>query len=701
MRIHLDFETKSIVDLKAAGAHVYASDPSTEPLCMAYRFDDEPVQLWKKGEPLPPRLKKEIEAGHTLVCHNAAFEFLIWNFCCVPKFGWPPIPVSQFDCTMIRAYSMGLPGTLENAAKSVGLKAEKDMKGNRVMLQLSKPRAVDKKTGAITWWLPEHSTPKLDIRAKYEHLYRYCKQDVVVECELDKRLLPLSPEEKDLWVLDQKINARGVYCDIETVKVALEIIKIEQKRLNGKMGELTEGMVGTCNSHMSLAKWLNFQKIFNGKKDSDGVLLKVESVDKASVLDMLELSTISPLVKTVLKLRQEAAKNSTAKLKKMISGASSDQRVRGCFQFNGAASTQRWSGRRVQLHNMPRPTIKQPEIEEIVLILKDKSLTTAQKTSKISLFHGAVLPRISDCIRAMLTAAPGKKLISVDFAQIESRVLAWLAGEEKKLGVFRGHGLFYEDAATKIYGVQLHNVDTKQRLVGKVSELSLGFGGGVGAFQSMAKNYFVKVPDREAEQIKVAWRLGNPAIVRYWYDLERAAIAATQSPGQKFAVGPRERRVIYLRKGSFLFCRLPSGRAICYPYPKIETKYMLQDPKTKRYRKFDAKKDAHLRSHAIEKMGLTYMGEENFQFVKKSGYGGLLCENVTQATARDLLAEGITRFEKAGYEIVMHVHDEVVPEVDKNFGTLQEAEDLLCVVPAWAKDLPIKAAGWVGHRYRK
>ena len=291
------------------------------------------------------------------------------------------------------------------------------------------------------------------------------------------------------------------------------------------------------------------------------------------------------------------------------------------------------------------------------------------------------MSRVSDCLRGILKAAPGKKLIAVDFSAIEGRVLAWLAGEETKLNIYRGHGKIYEYTASKIYNItNIANVNKDQRQIGKVAELALGFQGGVVAFQSMAKNYFVKIPDKQANEIKIAWRKDNPAIVSYWYDIERAAIAAVKYPGQKFACGPDGRKVTFLQRGSFLFCRLPSARVICYPYPKMK---IVKTP------------------WGEMKNAMTYKGEENYQFVTKVAYGGLISENVTQATSRDLLAEGMLRFEKHNYKIIMHVHDEIVSEVDINFGSVKEAEDLLCVLPTWAKNLPIHAKGWEGERYRK
>ena len=302
---------------------------------------------------------------------------------------------------------------------------------------------------------------------------------------------------------------------------------------------------------------------------------------------------------------------------------------------------------------------------------------------EISIFYGAPISVITDCIRGFVCAAPGNKLICVDLASIEGRMLAWFANQESALKVYRTHGKIYEHEACNIYNInRIEDVTSDQRQIGKVATLALGYQGGVGAFQSMAKNYFVKVPDERAEQIKVSWRESNTDIVSFWYALEEAAINATQYTSQKFSAGYKNRRVIFLRKGSFLFCRLPSGRAICYPYPKMR---VVMTP------------------WGEPKNALTYMGEDSFthKWVRKVAYGGLICENVTQATARDILVEALHRWELHNYTVIMHVHDEGVAEVPKNFGSVKEAEELFCVVPSWAKDLPINAHGWQGKRYRK
>lgn len=709
MKFHIDFETQSIVNLKTAGIDVYSKHPTTEALCMAWCLDDGPVELWIKGDPFPIDLSLLSKISGQLAAHNAAFEFYIWNFVCAPKYGWPPLPVTSFDCTMIRGYAMGLPGHLANAAMAAGLDRQKDLVGQRIMLQICKPRNgpfencsfchgsgvyANQLCSCVEFYTPE-SAPE-----KYEILYEYCKQDIHVERDYDKRILPLSKVEKKLWELDQLINYRGVYVDRLAIETALQIVEVEKERLSLEIRKVTNNQVATCNAAISLKDWINTFDIYKGAvHSSDGPpstlagekeegILKwykgdkkiCRGVGKDVLADMLEMPDLPPIVTKAIKIRQEAAKSSTAKLKAMLLGMSTDGRVRGCLQFLGAASTGRWAGRRIQFQNMTRPSIGQDQIEEIAHQLRIS--TDSKKTLEwIDIFHGAPMTRIADCLRAMIIAPPGKKFISADFKSIEGIVLPWLAGDEKKLSIFKGHGRVYENTACGIFGItNLDDVTEYQRLIGKVAELACGFQGGVGAFQSMAKVYLVKIADSKAEQIKKAWRKQHPFIEKYWYDVEDTAINAVKYPGEKFSVGPVGRKVVFLQKGSFLFCRLPSGRPICYPYPKM------QNVKTP----WGAIKNA-----------LTYKGDEKGKFIRKVAYGGLIVENITQATARDLLAESMPRVESVGYPIVMHIHDELVSEVDKDFGSLEEMIRLMTIVPSWAKGMPIKASGWVGERFRK
>ncbi len=441
---------------------------------------------------------------------------------------------------------------------------------------------------------------------------------------------------------------------------AVKIVESEKKRLNNRIRTATNGAVAMCTATGQIRDWL----ISKG--------LEVPSVAKADVTEMLTRD-LPQDCREVLLLRQEAAKTSTAKLQAMIKGASAGGRMRGLFQFHGAG-TGRWAGRRVQLQNLPRPKLKQDEIDEAFEML---SLPNAAEL--ITKKQGSPLSVISDCVRGFLRARPGFKFIAADFSAIEARVLAWLAGEERVLDIFRTTGKIYEHAAAGIYQKPMSEITKDERQIGKVAVLALGYGGGKGAFKTMARGYGVDVGDEQADNIKNAWRAANPHIVRYWYELNDAAMLAFVSPG-KHAAGHPGRQVTFLKNGSFLWCRLPSGRVLCYPYPKIES---VETP-------WGEMKDA-----------LTYMSVNSVtkNWERTKTYGGKLAENITQAVSADLLREAMFRLEEKNYPIVMHIHDEVVCEVKS--GNIKEVEEILAEAPTWAKDLPMAAEGWEGLRFRK
>lgn len=654
--LHADFETRSAVDIKKSGADVYARHPSTDFLCLGYQFDDGPRTFIKRNAPLPKEVRDHIICGGRIVGHNVPFELAIWNHVCVHKYAWPCIDLEQAECTMAMAYAMGLPGSLEKAAAAMGITEQKDLAGSRVMQQLSRPREI-LPDGTIIWW------EETDVPEKFEILYKYCLQDVAVEHELYTRLLKLSDRERQIWLMDQRINQRGIQIDLENAARAMKIVDSEKKRLDEAMRKVTKDQVVSCSAVKQLTDWVNNQGI------------TLESVAKADLTAALE-KEIPEDVRAALSYRQEAAKSSTAKLEAMRLRACTDGRVRGIHQYHGAG-TGRWAGRGIQTQNFPRPQIVETEqVEEIFECIKKGS------PREIDMFYGPPMTIISDLLRSFIVAAPGKKFIAGDFSSIESRVLAWLAGGEKKLQIFRTHGKIYEHEAAGIYRIHMDDVDEDQRQTGKVAELSLGFQGGKGAFQQMAKNYSLKVSDEFAEQIKNTWRANNPEIVQYWYALESAAIAAVQNPGRKFKAGAKGREVTYLKNGSFLFCQLPSGRAICYPYPKVE---QIVTP------------------WGAAKEGLTYMSEDalTHKWERQKAYGGLLCENNAQGVARDILADAMIRLENNNYLIAMHIHDEDVCEVDKHFGSVKEFETIMAQVPTWAEGLPIAVKGWEGMRFRK
>lgn len=652
--LHLDWETRSACDIRKAGLYAYAAHPSTEIILASYAFDDGPVLNWFPGEPVPKEIKEHILSQKPVIAHNAQFEKIIGDFVGT-KHGWPILSYEQIRCTMVQAYAMGLPGSLEKASAALGIEQQKDMKGHRLMMKMSQVKEI-LEDGTIVW----HNDP-----TDLQNLASYGRQDVVVEREVDKREIKLSKSEHALWCLDQKINGRGVMVDLPAARKALEVVEKEKVRLNAAMQRVTKNAVATCTATGQLTDWIHFRGV------------QTEGVAKSDVIELLEDPALPPDVREAVSLRQEAAKSSTAKLNAMILSANLDGRVRGTLQFCGAG-TGRWSGRRLQVQNFPRAKYEASDIDTIFdLLLGDRNPGVL-----LNLTYGSPLSVLSNVLRSFIVAAPGNRLIWCDFSAIEARVLAWLAGEVSVLKIFENGGDIYIHAAAKIFGVSPADVTKAQRQIGKVAVLALGYGGGKGAFQAMAKGYNVKVKDQEAESIKENWRASHQNIVRYWHSLNSQAINAVNNPGEKFSTGSQFCQVSYLKKGSFLWCQLPSGRLLCYPYPKIvpyETPW------------------GEMRDT------LTYKGEDSLtkKWDVQKAYGGLLAENITQAVARDLLAESIIRLEKSGYPVVLHVHDEIVCEVPDEFGSRQEMEEIMSEIPSWASGLPISVEGAEGKRYSK
>lgn len=687
MKLHLDFETRSTVDLPATGVYVYAADPTTDAWCAAYAVDDAEPLMWLPGDKPPePLLAALDDRDATIWAHNASFEWSIANLLMIRRYGWPRIPVERMRCTMAMAYAMSLPGALDNAAAALGLAAQKDMAGHRLMMQMARPRKIE--NGTITWW---------DDAERRKRLYAYCVQDVKTEQELSKRVRPLSAKEQKVWELDQRINARGIAVDKNLCRKALKIVADTTDQLDKEMQKVTQLGVGACSNVQQLLNWVKKQGI-----DCD-------SVSKDSVVDLLAEVELPDNVRRALTLRQEAAKTSTAKIETLLEGMSADGRARGLLQYH-AASTGRWGGRRFQPQNLPRPKLEKAEISRALKLIDtgDHAL--------IDMVYGAPLSVVSDCIRSLISAADGRDLLAADFSNIEGRVIAWWAGEGWKLDAFRafdaGKGPdLYKVAAGGIFGVGTDAVVDWQRQIGKVAELALGYQGGVGAFAAMAATYGLKIeaqaniilgaaaiehvekaresfaratrrPDRDiympSEVVKLAWREQHPAIVQLWYKAEDAVVSAVENPGKIFAVNGVRWRVA----GSFLWCQLASGRLLCYPYPRLELK---ETP-------WGEKKPA-----------VHYKGVDSR--TRKWGdlhtYGGKIVENVVQATARDFMVDAMLRVEAAGYPIVMTVHDEILCEPRTDFGSLDQFCALMRELPSWGAGCPISVAGWRGGRYRK
>jgi DNA polymerase len=691
--LHIDFETRSAVDLKKTGVHVYAEDATTDVWCAAYAVGDGRIKLWAEGG-LPPDIRRAVQEGWTIVAHNAAFERTIWRSIMTPRYGWPEPKPEQWRCTMAQALAMSLPGSLENAAAAVGLTAGKDMDGHRLMMRMARPRKRNE-DGSFVWW---------DVPERKLRLYEYCKNDVLVERLLDERLRRLPPAEQDLWILDQKINDRGVYVDLPFCEAARKLVDDTMRRLNSEMLEVTGRAVKGVTRVAELTAFVKEKYAHHA----------VDSIAKGDLAELLAQRDLPPEVRRALEIRQEGGKASVAKIDALVLGRSERTgRARGLVQYH-AASTGRWGGRRFQPQNLKRPD-EETNIDEAI------SDILAGRTSRtIEWLHGPPLSVVGDCIRGMVRAAPGNKFYVADFVSIEGVVLPWLAGETWKLDAFREYRAgkapdLYIQGYCKTFRVPLFDKKDPRRQIGKVMELASGFGGGHGAYLKMGatgkkldaltalvrestsqsvwaeasekyetgrKQGLDKDPWVALRVVIDAWRAAHPRIKQLWYDLEDAAIAAVRKPGEIFMVGGGDRQLAFKKQGSFLWLRLPSGRLLCYPYPRVELKTT---------------------PWGAEKQVLVTKGVNSFtrKFEDSNPYGGLLAENATQAVARDILAEAIVRCETEGYPVVMHVHDEVVCETKESFGSLSEFVELMETRPKWAQDCPIAAEGWEGFRYRK
>jgi len=694
--LHIDFETRSAADLEEVGLDNYARDPSTDVWCMGYAYDEGPVGRWIPGLPCPIFNKGWEDVR--VVAHNAAFELAIWNEVMVKGYDWPGLKPEQMECTQAMAYAMALPGSLEKAAAAVGIKQQKDMAGHRLMLQMCAPKTVHTHSPGLGLSYPTGYTWH-DEPDKLARLYEYCKQDVEVERELYKRLVRLSDKERKVWLLDYKINRRGVHVDVPAVKAMSEMVLSEQDRLNTAIRRATDNAVGFTTEVARITKWVRAQGV------------EIDGLAKADVLDALD-GDLPPAVRAVLKIRKEAGRSSTAKLNRIASRAGQDGRVRGIFQYHGAG-TGRWAGRDVQPHNFPRPTLTPEEVDKAIGLIR------AKEYGALQMIYGPPMSVAADCLRGTIDAAPGHDLLAGDFANIEGRVLAWLAGEEWKLQAFRDYDTIlsydekgkpvrkgpdvYKATYSKSFGVLIAAVDYVKRQIGKVEELAFGYQGGLGAWRTMEKAYpdVPDMTDEQVEDIKERWRDAHPSIVGYWHELEGAAISAVLSPGQKFTAGAKGRQVTYKKVGSFLWCGLPSGRALCYPYPKLQE---IDTP-------WGEKKDALTYMTVVSASGIAKAEKiipdefASVEWQRVATYGGKLAENVTQACARDVLAEAMLRLDDAGFDIVMHVHDEVVVEIPERELAGDGAESMfanfMALTPDWAPGLPIAVETWRGRRYRK
>lgn len=636
MIVSIDFETRSAVDLRKTGVYVYADDPSTDIWCMAYAFDDEEPVIWTPDMEMDVRLEDYIVEGGKLRAWNSNFERVIWNKIMVPRYKWPRTKTSQWHCTMAQASAMGLPRALGQAADVLGVEQQKDKTGQGLMMRMARPRKT-KADGTHTWW----NTPD-----KMQALIDYCLQDVRTEVAVAERLIEMDYQERQVFLLDQRINDRGVMLDRDLLKRVRVLADNSKEEIDAEIARITKGEVTGATKGVDLVKWLN----------KYGIATK--SVDKQHVVRMLDLPNLHPVIRKVLMLRQDGAKSSTAKLDSMENAAGADDRMRGLLVYHGAA-TGRWSGKLVQPQNFPRPALKQDELNEIIDKLKDDRPVAD---------YGAGTVIASDLLRSMIIAAPGHRLLFADYSAIEARVLAWLAGEAELVKTFAEGGDVYKVMAKDIYNKPVEEITSAQRQVGKMAILGCGYGMGAKRFAEQCKAMGIEVDADEAKRIVYVYRESNSAISNYWRDIE-----------DEFLENCRE---VISQSGQFARLPLKSGRCLTYHNPRI----------VERETPWGEKREA---------VEVDTLNSVTRQWTSQIIWGGLLTENVVQATARDLMAGAMTRLEMAGYPIIMSVHDEIICEVPDNHGTLAEMIDLMVEVPAWANGCPIAAEGKEGPRYEK
>lgn len=645
--LSIDLETYSDVDLPNCGVYRYV-EGDFHILLFAYAFDDDETKCVDMacGEQLPAEVVDALQDDNIIKsAWNAQFERT-----CLSKYLGAQLSPDSWQCTMVWAASLSLPLKLATAAQALKTAQQKDAVGERLIRYFSLPCKPTKANGGRTRNLPEHAPED------WKLFKSYCIQDVETERDIRRRLekFPLMPQEWDYYHMDQRINDRGILIDRELVQQAI----ICNMSLSEEMTKRAYALTGleNPNSVSQLKGWLEERGI------------EVDSLGKknvASLITDLDKHSADGEALDMMKLRLQMAKSSVKKYQAAERYICQDGRAHGLFQFSGANRTQRWAGRGIQLQNLPQ--------NHISTLDEARELVKMGCFDMIEAMYGNTPDILSQLIRTMLIPKEGCEFIVADFSAIEARVLAWLAGEQWRLDAFvRGEDI-YCASASQMFGVPVvkHGINGELRQKGKVAELACGYGGGAGALISMGA-LDMGLKEDELPDIISSWRDANPEIVKFWYAVEKAAIETVKDHTDR-TVG----RIGFQFSANTLWIVLPSGRRLAYIKPKLQ-------------------------SNRFGRMALTFEGlGANNKWTRGETYSGKLTENITQASARDLLAEAMRRMELAGLGIVGHVHDEVILEVPENSITVDEVCGIMNQNPAWADGLPLSSAGYTGNYYFK
>lgn len=634
-KCHIDFESRSRVDIWSTGSYVYSTDPSTEILCLAYAIDHEPVKIirwddilnWPLIDPFE-ELQKLAAADDTLFyAHSALFEQLIWEHK-LRSFGLPRLPINRWRCTAAKALAHGLPKALKDVAAALGTGHQKDLGGRAVMLKVCKPKSDG------SW----EESPDL-----IRQLEDYCVQDVETERDIDNQLPELHPKEQYVWFEDQLINQRGIAVDEEALDKALVLIDQETENLKQQIVQLTDGALDGVSRRNAVLKYF-------AKK---GVVLP--DFTKATVENALHSGKIPPELAQVLRIRQQLGLTSTAKYNALKDALCEDSRLRDTLLYH-SASTGRWGGKLVQMQNLPRGTVK--DTDTAVELLKETDIDT------LRMLYDNVMGLLSSCVRGMFIAPPGHVLVVADYSAIEARVLMWLAGQKDAVKMFAEGKDIYVEMAKRIG-------QGATRQLGKQAVLGAGFGMSAKKFRATCQVYGIDISETLAERAIGAYRSTFNRVPAMWYAQEQAMRTAITTK-ERVTCG-KTAWALDARGRDFLYCTLPSGRRLAYHKAAIaggKIAYWTTNSTTKKYEKTDI-------------------------------YSSKIVENLVQATARDIMAWAMLRAEKAGYKIVLTVHDELVAEVPEGFGSVEEFIKIITAIPEWAVGCPINAEGWRGKRYKK
>ena len=633
----IDFETRSTIDLADRGLDIYANDPSTEVLCIAFGTTPENVQVCQGNTVVRnAELLDHVRNGGKIAAWNAMFEYAIWNCVCVPKYGWPPLKLEQCIDTMAIAAANNIPQALGDAALFMDANQQKDTRGRYLIQKLCKP----------------HKGEFNNDPALLKELFDYCAQDVRTEMALGADLRPLTAEEMDIWTLTQRINLRGVPVDPIELQNAVKAVDDAQAALDAECRALTG-----CkpSERAKLLDWLN------------GRGAGLTDLTEKTVSAMLVNTNLDPSIKRALELRQEGSQTSVAKYAKMLE-IQREGKIRNTLVYHGA-STGRWASRGgLNLQNIARPSLEDDEIERAIL--------------RVFIDAKGNMSELSSLVRSAIKAPDGKTFVDVDFSSIENRVGVWLAGQTDKVEMFRkGLDEYKTFASESLYRVPYDEVTKDQRQVSKSAVLGAMFGQGAKGLVKYAEGMGVKLTEAQAKNAVDNYRASYVNVKTLWAQCESAAIQAVENPGTPFAAGSK---IILKVAKNALWMKLPSGRLICWQRPELE---LLTTP------------------WGSQKLGVTVHSQSTYtrQWTRNALIGSSIFQSAVQGTARDCLAFAMLNLEKAGYDVINCIHDEVLLLVEEQNGesALADVVNIMTTPPTWAPDFPLAAEGWYGKRYRK